>query len=118
MKLGVVIAACVTLAGCMSVQDVRSRPVMFSGSSPKAVNDIAACVTLILQSGKAVMVTATPLKNGVSLTQSVNGQFGNTVFTVADIETVSSGETSARVYAVGRVPKNFDPGKSRFATCM
>tara|TARA_B100000378_G_scaffold56148_1_gene41473 strand:+ start:4719 stop:5102 length:384 start_codon:yes stop_codon:yes gene_type:complete len=106
-----------SLSGCMSVKDVQSKPVLFEGESGRSVDEVAGCVVALMQSGPGVLVTSTPLKNGVSIVQSVNGQFGNTVFMLADV--TRDGEKSIlSVRGIGRPPKNIEKAHAPWRACL
>lgn len=112
-----VFAFVILLSGCVSVQDVQSKRVAFSGDSPRAVDAIAGCITNLLRSGPGVIVSSTPLENGVSLVQSINGQFGNTVFTVADIVRTNN-RSFVVVKGVGRMPKEPAKAYAPYQACL
>lgn len=97
------------LTGCVSVADVRAKPVMFSGATDKLVNTVAACVTSAVQSGPGVLVTSVPLEQGISIIQSAYTPQGITPFIIIDITEVS-GKRLIEIRANGRTPK--DPAKN------
>lgn len=106
----------ISLASCATVQDVRTKGIFYQGQSSKPVDELAACVTDALRSGPGVNVTSTPLKNGVSLVQSINGQFGYTVFMTADVEREENG-SHLTVYSISgpaKKAKSTEP----FARCV
>lgn len=91
--------AALALTGCsVSVADVRAKGRPFSGTTPKQVDEVAGCATEALRTAGGVMVTSTPIKGGVSLTQSVEGTVGHQVFTTVDIAR-ADGETTVTMFS-------------------
>ncbi|KKW93868.1 hypothetical protein [Sphingobium chungbukense] len=105
------------LGGCVSTAEVREKPIAFEGSSVRPVRDVADCVAAFMRQGRAGLVTTDPIDAGLSVALNVRGQFGNIVFTVADI--IRQGEsTHLTVRGVGGKSKNPEKDYAPYAQCL
>jgi hypothetical protein len=109
LKLAALAGFLAMMPGCVSVADVRAKPVAYQGTSQKPQNTIAACVSTALQVGHGVLVNTVPLENGISIIQSAHVPQGITPFIIVDLQT-DAGMTTMTVKANGRTPR--DPSKN------
>lgn len=107
----------VTLSGCTTATEIRTKPIAFQGVSNKSVSEVAVCVTGILKAIKHGIVANDMLPNGVAVSFNVNGQFGNIVWIMADIENIE-GQTRLTVRGIGRPSKNPAKDYVDYSECL
>ena len=105
------------LGGCVSTAEVREKPIAFEGTSTRPVRDVAECVAAFMRQGGAGLVTTDPIQDGLAVALNVRGQFGNVVFTVADI--IRQGEaTRLTVRGVGGKSKHPERDYAPYNQCL
>lgn len=117
MKIALILAAAVTLSGCKTTGDIRSRTMLQRSSSSKSVSEIAGCLALRAAPERGVETGSEPIPNGISVSQSQRVAGVKSVVSVWDVEDLGT-ERRVTFYVVYKSSKPVGPIAGAAAACI